>query len=179
MPAGRRIRIDVAGAVMVATGMFLLVFGLSQGADGGWSDPLNDAALARRVPVLGICLGMQLLCRRSEEGVLPGLGWIAADVRRLQPRGDTTLKIPHIGWSPTRVARDNPLIAGEEPQRYYFVHSFAAVCDDPADVIATVDYGGERVAALGRDGIVGAQFHPEKSHRYGMALFRRWLELPA
>ena len=145
----------------------------------GWMDALNEAALERRVPTLGICLGMQLLCRRSEEGVKPGLGWIAADVVRIDLGGAPGLKIPHMGWTEVRPARPNPLIPSDEgEQRFYHVHKYRAVCDDPTDVLATATYGTEFTTAVNHDNIYGVQFHPEKSHRFGMALMRRFLAIP-
>ena len=145
----------------------------------GWRGMLDHLALERRVPVLGICLGMQLLCRRSEEGEASGLGWIAADVKRIDTGGDPALKIPHMGWADVTPVRPNPLIPEDEgEQRFYHVHSYRADCDDPADVIATARYGTEFTTALQHGNIFGVQFHPEKSHRFGMALMRRFASLP-
>lgn len=144
----------------------------------GWRDILDKVALERRAPVLGICLGMQLLCRGSEEGSATGLGWIAADVRRLDPGGNSRLKLPHMGWADVTAVRPNPLIAQGEEQRFYHDHAYRAVCDDPADVVATAEYGTEFTTAVGHGSILGVQFHPEKSHRFGMALMRRFASLP-
>lgn len=147
--------------------------------DRGWRQPLDKVALERRAPVLGICLGMQLLCRRSEEGKASGLGWIAADVKRLDTGGRPRLKLPHMGWADVRAVRPNPLIPGDEgEQRFYHDHGFRAVCDDPGDVIATAEYGTEFTTAVEHGNIFGVQFHPEKSHRFGMALMRRFASLP-
>ena len=147
--------------------------------EAGWREVLDHVALERKAPVLGICLGMQLLCRRSEEGERGGLGWIEADVKRLDTGGDPRLKVPHMGWSEVQPVRPNPLIPSNEgEQRFYHVHSYRAVCDDPADVIATVDYGTPFTTALSRGNIYGVQFHPEKSHRFGMALMRRFATIP-
>lgn len=144
----------------------------------GWRETLEIAALDRKVPLIGICLGMQILCKTSEEGQLPGLGWIDADVRRFREDRPGGLRVPHMGWNTLRVFRENPLIPlGDEEQRFYFVHSYQVVCHKREDVIAMSDYGGEFVAAFQRDNIFGVQFHPEKSHRFGMALLKRFLEL--
>jgi len=144
----------------------------------GWIEPLNRAALERKIPVLGICLGMQLLCRRSEEGVLPGLGWIAADVIRIDTGGRKDLKVPHMGWSVVQPAKPNPLIPADLGElRFYHVHNYRAACDRPEDVLATADYGMPFTTAIGRDNIYGVQFHPEKSHRFGMDLLRRFLSI--
>ena len=145
----------------------------------GWRNALDMIALERRAPVLGICLGMQLLCRRSEEGQANGLGWIAADVKRLDTGGDPRLKLPHMGWADVEAARSNPLIPQDDgEQRFYHDHAYAAVCDNSADVIATASYGTEFTTAVEHGNILGVQFHPEKSHRFGMALLRRFASLP-
>ena len=145
----------------------------------GWRHALDHVALERKAPVLGICLGMQLLCRRSEEGQASGLGWIEADVKRMDTGGDPRLKIPHMGWSVVTPEQANPLIPSDEgEQRFYHVHSYRAVCDDPQDVIGTVSYGTQFTTAVRHGNIFGVQFHPEKSHRFGMALMRRFAALP-
>ena len=147
--------------------------------DAGWRDQLDELALGRRIPVLGICLGMHLLCRGSEEGQAKGLGWIDADIRRIDTGGDPRLKIPHMGWAEVKPVRPNPLIPADEgQQRFYHVHSFRAVCKNASDEIATVDYGTPFTTAVQRDNIYGVQFHPEKSHRFGMGLMRRFATLP-
>lgn len=145
----------------------------------GLMDALNEQVLDARKPVLGICLGAQMLGRRSEEGSLPGLGWIDMDVVRF-PR-DAGIKIPHMGWNtvtPTMPGgRIHPLFAGgEETPRFYFVHSFHFACDRPEDVAATCVYGKPFAAAVARENIWGVQFHPEKSHRFGAALLRNFAE---
>lgn len=127
-------------------------------------------------PILGICLGMQLMCSSSEEGELPGLGWIEADVVRFKPT-DASIKIPHMGWNTVALARDNPLLDGEEEQRFYFVHSYHVVCRDPEDVLARTTHGYEFHAAFRRVHMFGVQFHPEKSHRFGRTLMQRFVEL--
>lgn len=145
----------------------------------GWIEPLNALALDQRIPVLGICLGMQLLCRRSEEGLMPGLGWIEADVVKLDIGDDLKLKSPHMGWSTVTATRPNPLIPTHEgEQRFYHVHKYRALCDRAEGELATAHYGTTFTTAVHRDNIYGVQFHPEKSHRFGLTLMRRFLAIP-
>ncbi len=133
-----------------------------------------------KVPILGICLGMQILCRVSDEGSEMGLGLIAADVKKFYFPANDKLKVPHMGWNVVRQASSNPLISNtEKEQRFYFVHSYRVVPDDPSIVIGAADYGGEFCAAFQQANVFGVQFHPEKSHRFGMALLKRFVELSA
>lgn len=148
---------------------------------GFWS-ALHEEGLEKRKPILGICLGMQLLTRGSEEGDLAGLGWIpATTVRfRLGGAGQPALKVPHMGWNEVRVLRDGGLLPdpteGATP-RFYFVHGFHVVCDDDAHVLATAEYGYPFHAAIGVPGVSGVQFHPEKSHAFGMKLMKKFAEI--
>jgi len=138
-------------------------------------EPLSCAVLQRKVPVMGVCLGMQLLARRSEEGNEVGLGWIDADVHRITLPVGSPLKVPHIGWMevlPTRPsALFNPDVAAE---RFYFDHSYHVTCDRQEDVSAVIDYGMPLCCAVHVGNVSGVQFHPEKSHRFGMRLLREF-----
>jgi glutamine amidotransferase len=143
----------------------------------GLLDVLNEHALERRTPLLGLCLGMQLLTEGSEEGSEPGLGWISGKVVRFKFDGtDRTLRVPEMGWNYVHPTRETPLLRdlGEHP-RFYFAHSYHAVCSDPADVAGVTVYGYEFSSVIVRDNVVGAQFHPEKSHRFGMKIFENFL----
>ena len=134
-------------------------------------------AVAQGHPLLGICLGMQLLCRGSEEGDVAGLGIIPADVVRLEP-GPERVRIPHMGWNIVEPIRENPLLPmGEEQQRFYFTHSYRVRCDSDNYVWATTDYGIVFPSAIGSGQVIGVQFHPEKSHRFGKALLDRFAAL--
>jgi glutamine amidotransferase len=139
---------------------------------------LREHVLERRIPFLGICLGMQLLATRgSEGGGAVGLGWIEGDVPRLTPAGEDT-RIPHIGWNEVHPTRESPLFRGIEPGRdFYFVHSYHLRPGRPGDVLATTPYAGGFVSAVQRDQVFGVQFHPEKSQRAGFQVLRNFLSL--
>jgi len=149
--------------------------GVSSLRGKGWWDPLTRRVLQDGVPFLGVCLGMQLITRSSEEGRLPGLGWLAA--RTVRFAAEAGRKVPHMGWNEVRVERESPLFRGMGPDiSFYFVHSYRLACDDPADVLATTEYGLRFPACVQRGRIYATQFHPEKSHRYGLALMRNFVE---
>jgi glutamine amidotransferase len=140
---------------------------------------LNELVLEKKVPVIGLCLGMQLMTNGSEEGHQPGLGWIDADTVRFKFGPENAhLKIPHMGWNTLEVCRAHPLVASLEAEsRFYFVHSYHIVCKDETDVVAYTDYGYPLAAIIGKGNVMGAQFHPEKSHKYGMQLLKNFAEL--
>ena len=130
------------------------------------------------VPVLGICLGMQLLARSSEEGTLPGLGWIDAVCQKFTfPPEDRQHKVPHMGWNAVQPRSGENLFSDMEPGAlFYFVHSYHVVCADSDDVLGVSEYGGAFTSAVRRGNIFGVQFHPEKSLRFGMRLLRNFCE---
>lgn len=138
---------------------------------------LNQKAKEEKIPVLGICLGMQLLTLSSEEGKRPGLGWVNGRTIRFSVP-DSKLKVPHMGWNRVYVQNPSPLIEDlpEEP-RFYFVHSYHVQCLNPADVLTTTHYGTDFHSIIQHNNIYGAQFHPEKSHKYGMKLLANFARI--
>jgi glutamine amidotransferase len=146
----------------------------------GLVEAMTQAAIVRRRPFLGICVGMQLLADRGLEfGETRGLGWIPGDVARLTST-DPAAKIPHMGWNALEGLSIHPLLTGlGEGAEMYFTHSFAFTPADPSHVIASVDHGGRFAAAVARDTIMGVQFHPEKSQTQGLRLLANFLETPA
>lgn len=145
-------------------------------AIAGLEEALRERVLDDGVPFLGICVGMQLLATRGlEHGETQGLGWIPGEVRLVEPT-DPSIKIPHMGWNDVKPAGE---AGGAElilPGEAYFLHSYHFAADNAGDVAAVTDHGGGLVAAVARDNILGVQFHPEKSQRYGLDLLARFLE---
>ena len=165
--------------VLPGVGAFAACMAGLTGLDG-MIEAMTQAAIARRAPFLGICVGMQLLADRGLEfGETRGLGWIPGDVARLHP-ADPSAKIPHMGWNALEDLAAAPLLAGlGEGAHMYFTHSFAFTPADPSQVIASVDHGGRFAAAVARNNIMGVQFHPEKSQSQGLRLLANFLETPA
>jgi len=146
----------------------------------GMIEALEEAVQDKGKPFLGICVGLQLMAERGlEHGVTPGLGWVAGEVRAIEP-DDGSLKIPHMGWNTLNMARPHALFdgipTGDEGLHAYFVHSYHLVPEDPADLVATTDYGGPVTAFVARDNMAGSQFHPEKSQKLGLALIANFLK---
>ena len=143
-------------------------------------DILNKKALIEKVPILGICLGMQLLTKASEEGELEGFGWIDAETLSFKDRIEQNLKIPHMGWNVVYKSQESKLtneFENFEECRFYFVHSYFVKVKDEKNSILKTKYGVEFDSAIARDNIFGAQFHPEKSHKFGMKLFENFARI--
>ena len=139
---------------------------------------LNHKALEQRVPLLGICLGMQLMTRNSEEGDMDGFSWIPAETVRFCALGDGNLKIPHMGWNHVKTATPSKLTEGFESDcKFYFLHSYYVKVDRAENCILKACYGIEFDAAIKRDNLYGVQFHPEKSHKYGMKLLQNFANI--
>jgi glutamine amidotransferase len=139
---------------------------------------LNDRVLQNEAQILGICLGMQLLGNRSEEGTKPGFGWIDAQTVRFKFDSDQKkMKIPHMGWNTVDLYQPDSLFDGlESDNRFYFVHSYHVVCTHSSNVLAQTSYGINFTSALVKNNIMGVQFHPEKSHKFGMQLLKNFAE---
>lgn len=143
--------------------------------DSGLKDLLYEQVIVRKKPILGICLGMQLLTKGSEEGVLPGLGWVDAYTHKFNFKDNSNLKVPHMGWNHIFVTKSNELLR-ELPteSKFYFVHSYYVKCLNRNNVLATTLYGDHFHSVINHENIYGAQFHPEKSHKYGMRLLENF-----
>lgn len=145
----------------------------------GMRETLHRLVTDDRVPVLGICVGMQMLAKSSEEGTLPGLSWVDGRVMnfRSEPKS-AALPLPHMGWNDVIAKKGNPLFKGLEDQaRFYFLHSFYMDCTEPVSVAATASYGFDFACAVNQHNIFGVQFHPEKSHHFGQQLLKNFGEL--
>lgn len=152
--------------------------GMSALLELGLIEPLKKRVLGDKVPILGVCLGMQILGNGSDEGRLAGLGMINAHCHRFCFEEGSRQKVPHMGWALLDPRHESQLLRNlGDNSRFYFVHSYHMVCAERADVLATSQYGSEIVAMVQRDNIYGAQFHPEKSHRFGMTLLQNFSEL--
>ena len=147
--------------------------------DSGMREALDNKVLNDKIPVLGICVGMQMLALKSEEGLLPGLGWINGEVKKFVfPPDATTMRIPHMGWNTIKPLHSNGLLKGmDDKSRFYFLHSYYFKCFNSADIISTTTYGIEFECAVTSGNIYGVQFHPEKSHGWGVELLRNFAEL--
>ena len=140
-------------------------------------DPLNEIAKNESIPIMGICLGMQILCKSSEEGSLPGLGLIDAEVKLFQHSEMTALKVPHMGWNYVQPYNENYIFKNIQEPRFYFVHSYYVSCNNTKNIIGLTNYGKSFVSAFEEGRMLGLQFHPEKSHKYGMNVFKNFLNL--
>jgi glutamine amidotransferase len=143
----------------------------------GLKDLLVEQALEKRKPILGICLGMQILGKGSEEGILPGLGWIDAVALKFSFPPESRFRVPHMGWNVILEACDTMLFRDfSVEKRFYFLHSYYMVCDTPSSVIGITEYGHKFCCAIQKGNVFGVQFHPEKSHRFGMRLLKNFIE---
>lgn len=161
---------------MILPGVGAFDWAMARLNDSGLRDTLDELVLRQKVPVLGVCVGMQMMARRSEEGELPGLGWIDAEVMRFDRAQIGHAPLPHMGWNDVRPIASDSLFWGIETPRYYFLHSYCIAPRQPADVLATACYGSDFTAAIRSGHVFGTQFHPEKSHQWGIDLLRNFAE---
>lgn len=147
--------------------------------NSGMKEILEELVLAKHVPVLGICVGMQLLARNSEEGVLPGLGWINGTVKKLSTNGlSFATHLPHMGWNEVKPSMGHPLLENlNGKSRFYFLHSYYFDCHSPEHIIAQAEYGASFTCAIANNNVLGVQFHPEKSHENGIRVLLNFANL--
>ena len=152
--------------------------GMKNLSELGLINLLNEVVLEKEIPVLGICLGMQLFTKHSEEGDVDGLGWLDAKTVKFNFDNEFShLRIPHIGWNALQLANNSSLFTGiENNASFYFVHSYHVVCENSEDIAATTEYGYEIVSSIRKNNIFATQFHPEKSHDAGLMLLKNFVE---
>ncbi len=166
------------GDKIVLPGVGSFDWAMSRLDKSGMRARLDELVLTQQRPVLGICVGMQMMASRSEEGKLPGLEWIAGEVNKFD---ETTIaqqtRFPHMGWNDVLPKRTDSIFKGMESPRFYFLHSYHFSAKNPEDVLAMTDYGGQFVSCIRSRNMFGAQFHPEKSHQWGIQLLKNFAEL--
>lgn len=170
---------DLGGATkLILPGVGAFDHAMEQLDRSGMRPRLEKLVLENGIPVLGICVGMQMLAERSDEGLLPGLGWIRGEVKGFKSLNLQELLLPHMGWNDVRAMPGNRLFDGlQEDARFYFLHSYYFECTDKGDVAALSDYGKPFSSAVSHGHIHGVQFHPEKSHHFGANLLKNFASL--
>lgn len=161
---------------LVLPGVGHFANGVAKLKEYGIWDILNRKVLEDKTPILGICLGMQLMAKNSEEGDVEGLGWFDADVVNFNVENKLKYKIPHIGWNNAVLRKESNLFSEvKEDAMFYFVHSYHIVCNDKSDILTTTEYEYAFTSAIQKGNIYGTQFHPEKSHDWGEQIFRNFV----
>lgn len=170
---------DLVGAKkLILPGVGAFDWAMTQLDDSGMGPCLNDLVLNHGCPVLGICVGMQMMARSSEEGKLPGLGWIDANVRRFDEHVfQQKTHLPHMGWNDVTPVTTDTLFKGMNAPRFYFLHSYYFAVGNSSQILATTDYSGIFASSVMVNNIFGVQFHPEKSHKWGEQVLRNFAEL--
>jgi glutamine amidotransferase len=168
---------DVTKLILPGVGAF--DHAMEQLEQSGMRQRLDELVLDNRMPIVGICVGMQMLAHSSDEGKLSGLGWIDASVKRFDvSKINYSTHLPHMGWNDVNPIKENGILKGlENDAKFYFLHSYYFHCNDPQDTIAITDYGIEFSCAVNKNNIYGVQFHPEKSHQYGIQLLNNFANL--
>lgn len=171
---------EIKGATrIILPGVGAFDHAMTQLNHSGMREELEKQVLINGIPVVGICVGMQMLARSSDEGKLPGLGWIDGIVKLFDASTiPYKTRLPHMGWNTIDPVKNVPLLDGFDSQsRFYFLHSYYFVCNNPDDVIATTSYGIKYASAVAKNNIYGIQFHPEKSHSNGIQLLHNFAKL--
>ena len=168
---------DVSKLILPGVGAF--DHAMEQLEQSGMRQRLDELVVQNKVPVVGICVGMQMLAHSSDEGKLPGLGWIDGSVKKFAgSKISYSTHLPHMGWNDVKPVKKNDLLTGlENDAKFYFLHSYYFHCNNIEDTIATTDYGIEFSCAVNKNNIYGVQFHPEKSHQYGIQLLNNFAKL--
>jgi len=171
---------DLMAAIkIILPGVGAFDYAMSKLNNSGMREPLDKLVLDHQVPVLGICVGMQILAQSSEEGILPGLGWIDGTVIKFDVSVlNSKTQLPHMGWNTIHPINSNPLLVNfSNDSQLYFLHSYYFQCNNQNDTIATTEYGIQFSSALNNKNIYGVQFHPEKSHQWGIQLLKNFSDL--
>jgi glutamine amidotransferase len=170
---------ELAGATnIILPGVGAFDWAMTRLEKSGMRACLDNLVLVQKRPVLGICVGMQIMARRSDEGELAGLGWIDAEVRKFDEATFTQkTHLPHMGWNDVLPTTTDSLFRAMEAPRFYFLHSYYFLPKDPDDVLAITDYNGPFASAIRSANVFGTQFHPEKSHHWGIQLLKNFAEL--
>ena len=171
---------DLKGADrLILPGVGAFDHAMLQLKESGMKEFLDELVLKDKIPVIGICVGMQMLAHSSEEGQLQGLGWLDASVKKFD--GNTihySTHLPHMGWNDVKPIKENTILNGlEKDAKFYFLHSYYFHCNHQENVIATTNYGMEFSCGVNKENIYGVQFHPEKSHQFGVQLLENFLKV--
>lgn len=171
---------DLANATkLILPGVGHFDYAMKKLANSGMIDPITELVLDKRIPILGVCVGMQMMANHSEEGQKEGLGWIDAEVEKIKIQAtDLNVVLPHMGWNSVKIVQQSPLFDNIETDNdFYFLHSYYMKCKNHDNVLATMKYGHELTAVVKNNNVFGIQCHPEKSHTVGLQFLRNFAKL--